>query len=77
LFSTGVSSVSDTIANNAMKGKALTEGLGKNAGASLAGAGAGIAASYLGQGITSALGDSRLAKGIGAGVATGLGTIGG
>jgi hypothetical protein len=43
----------------------------------LAGAGAGITANYLGQGITSALGDSRLARGIGAGVATGLGTVGG
>ena len=77
LFSTGISSAGDTMTNNIIKGTALTEGLGKNMGGSLAGAGAGIAANYLGQGITSALGDSRLARGIGAGVATGLGTVGG
>ena len=77
LFSTGISSIGNTMAENTIKGTALTQGLGKNAAGSLAGAGAGIAANYLGQGITSALGDSRLARGIGAGVATGLGTVGG
>jgi hypothetical protein len=77
LFSTGISSIGNTMAENTIKGTALTEGLSKNAAGSLAGAGAGIAANYLGQGITSALGDSRLARGIGAGVATGLGTVGG
>ena len=77
LFSTGISSIGNTMAENTIKGAALTEGLGKNTAGSLAGAGAGIAANYLGQGITSALGDSRLARGIGAGVATGLGTVGG
>jgi len=48
LFSTGISSAGDTMTNNIIKGTALTEGLGKNMGGSLAGAGAGIAANYLG-----------------------------
>jgi len=39
--------------------------LGINAGASLAGTGAGLAANYLGQGITSAMGDSRLGRAVG------------
>lgn len=77
LFSQGVSSAGNSITNNIIKGQALTQGLAKDVGGSLAGTGAGIAANYLGQGITSALGDSRLARGIGAGVATGLGTLGG
>ena len=77
LFSSGVSSAGNTIANNLIKGEALTQGLGQNMGASLAGAGAGIAANYIGQGITSALGNNYAGRAIGAGVATGLGTVGG
>lgn len=77
LFSSGISSAGNTISNNIIKGKALTEGLGKNAGASLAGAGAGLAANYIGQGINALGGDSMLSRGIGQGVATGLGTLGG
>lgn len=77
LFSTGISSAGNTMADNLLKGQALTQGLGQNVGASLAGAGAGIAANYIGQGITSAMGDSRLGRAVGSGVATGLGTIGG
>ena len=77
LFSQGVSSTGNTIADNMLKGTALTEGLKQNLGASLAGAGAGIAANYLGQGITSAMGDSRLGRAVGQGISTGLGTIGG
>ena len=77
IFSQGVTSVTDTMANNVINGTSLFQGLGKNAGASLAGAGAGIAANYVGKGITSAMGDSKLARGVGQGIATGLGTIGG
>jgi hypothetical protein len=77
LFSSGVSSVGNTLANNVLKGTTLTEGLGKNAGASLAGAGAGLAANYVGRGINSLGGNSMLSRGIGQGVATGLGTVGG
>ena len=76
-FSSGFSSAGNTVANNILKGEALTSGLMQNTGASLAGTGAGIAANYLGQGITSAMGDSRLGRAVGAGTATGLGTVGG
>lgn len=77
LFSSGVSSAANTMGNNILKGAALGEGLAQNAGASLAGAGVGLAANYVGQGITSAMGDSRLGRAVGAGFATGAGTIGG
>ena len=77
LFSSGVSSVGNTLSNNILKGTTLTEGLGVNAGASIAGAGAGLAANYIGRGINSLGGNSMLSRGIGQGVATGLGTIGG
>ena len=77
LFSSGISSTTGTLSNNLLKGTALASGLGKNVGSSLAGAGAGIAANYIGQGITSAMGNSKAGKAIGAGVASGLGTIGG
>ena len=77
LFSSGISSVGNTIGDNLLKGVALTKGLGINAAASLAGAGAGLAANYMGQGITSLMGDSRLGKAVGQGFATGAGTIGG
>ena len=77
IFSQGVTSATDTMANNIIKGTSLTQGLGKNVGSSVAGAGAGLAANYIGKGITSVLGDSKLARGIGQGVATGLGAVGG
>ena len=77
LFSSGVSSAGNNISNNLLKGNSLIDGLGKDVGSSVAGAGAGIAANYIGQGINSLGGDSRLSRGIGQGVATGLGTIGG
>lgn len=77
IFSSGVSAATSTLANNFLTSSALTKGLGSNVTSSLAGAGAGIAANYLGQGITSALGDSKIAKGIGSGVATAAGTLGG
>jgi len=77
LFSSGVSSAGNTITNNLIKGEALTQGVMQNAGASIAGAGAGIAANYLGQGINALGGDTRLSRAIGQGVSTGLGTVGG
>ena len=77
LFSSGVSSAGNTLSDNLLKGTTLTEGLGTNAGASVAGAGAGLAANYLGQGINSLGGNTMLSRGIGQGVATGLGTVGG
>lgn len=77
LFSSGVSSAGNTISNNLIKGQFLTQGLGQNVGASLAGAGVGLAANYLGRGITSAMGDSRLGRAVGQGISTGLGTLGG
>jgi hypothetical protein len=36
------------MANNALKGTYLTKGLGQNVGSSLSGAGAGLAANYIG-----------------------------
>lgn len=77
LFSSGLSSAGSTMADNVLKGTYLTKGLGQNAGASLAGAGAGLAANYIGQGINSLGGNSMLSRGLGAGVAAGLGTVGG
>ena len=77
LFSSGVSSAGNTLSDNLLKGTTLTEGLGINAGASVAGAGAGLTANYLGQGINSLGGNTMLSRGIGQGVATGLGTVGG
>ena len=77
IFSNGVSSATDTISNNVMKGQALTSGLGRNVGTSLASAGVGIGSNYIGKGIDSLGGHSMLSRGVGQGVATGLGTIGG
>ena len=77
LFSSGISSAGNTMANNALKGTYLTKGLGQNVGVSMAGAGSGLAANYIGQGINSLGGNSMLSRGLGAGVATGLGTVGG
>ena len=77
LFSSGISSAGNTMADNVLKGTYLTKGLGQNAGVSIAGAGAGLLSNYIGQGINSLGGNSMLSRGFGAGVATGLGTIGG
>ena len=77
LFSSGVSSMGSTLGNNLVKGTSLLNGLGKNALSSLAGAGAGIAANYMGQGVTSLMGNSRLGKAVGAGLSTGVGALGG
>ena len=77
IFGQGINTAVNTMGNNLMKGVSLTEGLGKNVGSSLAGAGAGIAANYIGQGINALGGDSMLSRGIGQGIATGLGQVGG
>ena len=77
LFSSGISSTTNTITNNLLKGDILTKGLSQNVGTSLAGAGSGILANYIGQGINALGGNSKLSRGIGAGVSTGLGTVGG
>ena len=77
LFSSGVSSAGNTLSNNLIKGQFLAEGLGKNVGESVAGAGVGLAGNLIGKGINSLGGDSMLSRGIGQGIATGIGTIGG
>lgn len=77
LFSTGINTAGDQVVNNIFKGESLMNGMGQSVGSSLAGAGAGIAANYIGKGISSLGGNSKLSRGIGAGVATGLGSLGG
>ena len=77
LFSSGLSSAGNTIVNNIIKGQYFADNLGKNTTSSIAGAGVGLAANYIGQGINSLGGNSMLSRGIGQGVATGLGTVGG
>lgn len=63
--------------NNIIKGQALTQGLSENVGESLGGATVGYAGNLIGQGITSLGGNSMLSRGVGQGIATGIGTIGG
>jgi len=46
-------------------------------GQSLAGAGVGLTSKYLGKGISSIGGNSKLSKALGAGVSTFAGTVGG
>lgn len=77
IFSTGISTSLDTMANNVIKGNALTYGLGKNLQGALSGTAAGLAGNLVGKGITSAMGNSMLGKGVGAGVASGMGEVGG
>lgn len=77
IFSQGVSSFGNTLANNVIKGEGLLQGAGINTGSAVAGAAAGMAANYIGKGINSLGGDSMLSRGLGQGVATGLGTVGG
>ena len=72
VFSQGVSSVGNTMANNILKGTSLTQGLGQNLGQSIQGAALGTGANLIGQGINVLGGDSKLSRGIGQGVATGL-----
>ena len=76
-FSQGVSTATNTIGKNILKGQGLVEGLSQNVGQSLAGTGVGLAAQGIGKGITSLGGDSMLSRGLGQATATGIGTIGG
>lgn len=68
---------SDNISQNVSNLSTLTDGIQKDTLSSLASTGVGLASNYIGQGINYLGGDSRLSRGIGQGVATGLGTIGG
>ena len=77
LFSSGISSTGNTMYQNLIKGNTLMQGVGKNAAQSLAGAGVGLASNYIGKGINALGGNSMLSRGIGQGVSTGLGTLGG
>lgn len=76
-FSSGVTAATNTLANNVLKGQALTSGLSQNVGQSLAGAGVGLVSNYLGRGISSLGGNSKLSKALGAGASTFAGTVGG
>lgn len=77
IVGSGVGSAFSTLGNNLLKGTALANGLGQNIGSSLAGAGIGVGASYLGKGVTNILGNTRAARGVGAGLSSGVGTFGG
>ncbi len=77
IFSSGLNSAGNTIINNAIKGSSFFQGLEKDTLGSIAGATAGLGANLIGQGIDSIGGHSMLSRGIGQGVATGLGTVGG
>lgn len=59
------------------KGQYLMDGISKDAGASLAGTGAGLVSNYIGSGITSLGGNTLTSRGVGAGIASGLGNVGG
>ena len=77
IFSSGLSTAGNTIFNNVIKGSNLTEGLAKDVGNSVLGTASGLTANLIGQGINKLGGDSMLSRGIGQGVATGLGSVGG
>ena len=77
LFAQGSSAALERMGSNLYKGQSLFEGVGQDTGQSLAGAGVGLVSNWAGRGITSTMGDSTLGRGIGAGTATALGSIGG
>ena len=77
MFSTGINSAGNKLFSNIIKGDSLLSGLKQNTTSALAGAGVGLASNYLGQGIAALGGDSKLSRGIGAGVSTIAGTWGG
>ena len=77
VFGTLMSSTTDTLTNNLLKGSALTQDLGKNTGSALIGSGVGIGANYLGQAISNSMNNSKLGRALGAGTATTLGSVGG
>lgn len=72
IFSQGVSTAGNTMATNLVKGQALTQGLGQNVGQSIQGSALGLGANLVGQGINSIGGDTRLSRGVGQGIATGI-----
>ena len=72
VLSQGISSVGNTMADNILKGTSLTYGLGQNLGQSLEGAAWGIGGNLVGRGINALGGDSKLSRGIGQGLATGI-----
>lgn len=77
LIGTNLGSVFSQGFDNIVKGHALTEGLAQNAAESLGGAAVGYSSNLIGQGINSLGGNSMLSRGVGQGVATGLGLVGG
>ena len=77
LMSNALTTTGDSMFNNLLKGQMLTQGLQKDVANSIAGSAVGLAANGIGQGINALGGNSHLSRGIGQGVATGLGTIGG
>lgn len=77
LFAQGSSTALGRMGSNLYKGQSLFEGVGQNAGQALTGAGVGLVSNWAGRGITSAMGNSTLGRGVGAGAATALGSIGG
>ena len=76
-MSQGVNSAFNTITNNLVKGNTIYDGLQQDAAQTVGGVVSGVAGNLVGQGINSLGGDSMLSRGIGQGVATGIGTIGG
>lgn len=77
LMSNALTTTGDSMFNNLLKGQMLTQGLQQDVANSIAGSAVGLAANGIGQGINALGGNSRLSRGIGQGVSTGLGTIGG
>ena len=77
LVGSAVGTTFSKMGDNLLKGISLQEGLAQDVGASVAGAGAGIAGNYIGKGINSLGGNSRLSRGLGAATASGIGSFGG
>lgn len=77
LVGSAVGTTFSKMGDNLLKGISLQEGLSRDVGASVAGVGAGIAGNYIGKGINSLGGDSRLSRGLGAATASGIGSFGG
>ena len=77
LMSNAFTTAGDSMFNNLLKGQMLTQGLQQDVANSIMGSAVGLAANGIGSGINSLGGNSRLSRGIGQGVSTGLGTIGG
>ena len=77
IFSSGLGSAGNRILNNIVKGETFGKGVVQDASSTISGAVAGLASNMVGKGITSLMGNSKLGKGVGQGVATGLGIVGG